>query len=124
MPVTRMRLPSRMPTAAHVTTTPRHARLWRVMEIEDEEAALEELAAGDIRPSNAVRIARVLGHSARTAGAGAVASGRWLANTVFDVAPRIPIRSRDVLIAQHGGLTGMSLAQELVRRAARTSAAV
>jgi hypothetical protein len=53
-----------------------------------------------------------------------VASGRWLANTVVDLAPRIPIRSREVLVAQHGGLTGQALAQELVRSACRTSAAV
>ena len=30
----------------------------------------------------------------RLAGPGAVTSGRWLANTVLDLAPRIPVRSR------------------------------
>ena len=89
-----------------------------------EEEALDELAAGDLRPSNALRIGRVLARSARSAGAGAVASGKWLAGTVLDIAPRIPVRNREVLVAQHGGLTGQALADELVRHATLTSAAV
>ncbi len=32
--------------------------------------------------------------SARRAGGAAVTSGRWLADTVLDVAPRLPVRGR------------------------------
>src|SRR5690606_23536679 len=38
-----------------------------------------------------------LAASARRAGRGAVASGRWLAETVLDVAPRLPVRDAETL---------------------------
>jgi hypothetical protein len=91
---------------------------------EEDSEALDDLAAADLSPGAVVRAARALVRSAHAAGAGAVASGRWLATTVAEVAPRIQVRSYDMLVAQHGGLTGPALANELVRRAARTSAAV
>jgi uncharacterized protein (DUF697 family) len=62
--------------------------------------------------------------SARAAGARAVASGRWLADTVVDLAPRIPVRDCATLEAQHGGRRGQALADELVRNAARAAAGV
>ena len=88
------------------------------------EDALRAVAEGDISATTVTRLARTLARSARTAGAGAVASGRWLAATVMDFAPRIPVRTADVLVAQHGGLTGQALADELVRKATWASAAV
>lgn len=68
-------------------------------------------------------LATSLAASARSAGAAAVASGRWLAEWLIDNAPRIPVRDRAVLEAQLG-LQGPELAAELVRRASRASAAV
>lgn len=62
--------------------------------------------------------------SARAAGAGAVASGRWLAETVIDIAPRIPIRDLETLRMHHPGLVGETLANEVIRNASRASAAV
>jgi len=63
-----------------------------------------------------------LAASARQAGRRAVVSGRWLADTVVDVAPRLPVRGADALSAHHGGLVGDELARSVVRGAGRVSA--
>ena len=62
-----------------------------------------------------------LATSARRAGRRAVVSGRWLADTVVDVAPRLPVRGADALSAHHGGLAGDELARSVVRAAGRVS---
>jgi hypothetical protein len=67
---------------------------------------------------------RTLVRSARSAGAGAVASGRWLADTVVDLAARAPIRDARTLSSQYGGVTGDQLARAVIRSAARASASV
>jgi hypothetical protein len=59
--------------------------------------------------------------SARRAGRAAVLSGRWLADTVVDVAPRLPVRSAEALSAHHDGLTGDALARSVVAAAGRVS---
>ena len=53
-----------------------------------------------------------------------MASGRWMADTVVDLAPRIPVRDLPTLVAQHDGRTGRALADELIRRASRASGGV
>jgi hypothetical protein len=65
-----------------------------------------------------------LARSARRAGRGAVVSGRWLSETVVDLAPRIPVRSAEALSSHHGGLTGEALARSVVRAAGRVSAGI
>jgi hypothetical protein len=65
-----------------------------------------------------------LASSARRAGRRAVVSGRWLADTVVDVAPRLPVRDADRLSTQYDGLTGGELARELVRSAGRVSGGI
>jgi hypothetical protein len=94
----------------------------RLHVVSDEEVA--ELADGRLEAGELVRLARVLAGSARAAGAKAVATGQWLATTVIDVAPRIPIRDAATLSAAHGGLTGAPLASELIQRASRSSATI
>ena len=84
---------------------------------------LESIGEGEIDPNRLRRLLVALAGSARTAGTKAVVSGRWLADQVVDVAPRIPVRSREQLEVQFG-LTGRPLADELVRKASRSSAAV
>jgi hypothetical protein len=59
--------------------------------------------------------------SARRAGRHAVVSGRWLADTVVDVAPRLPVRGPEALSAHHEGLTGDELARSVLRSAGRVS---
>lgn len=90
--------------------------------VSDEEVA--DLAEGKVEPRELVRLAGVLARSARSAGARAVATGHWLATTVIEVAPRIPIRDARTLSVEHDGLTGAPLAAELIQRASRTSAAI
>lgn len=48
-------------------------------------------------------------------------SGRWLADTVVDVAPRLPVRGAAALSDHHGGLVGDELARSVVRAAGRVS---
>ena len=65
-----------------------------------------------------------LAASARTAGATAFASGRWIAGVVVDAAPHIPVRDLATLSEHHGGLTGEALADALVRQAMLATAGV
>jgi hypothetical protein len=48
----------------------------------------------------------------------------WVADSVTRVAPHIPVRDLDVLIAHHGGLEGDELAERLIRNAARVTAGI
>jgi hypothetical protein len=50
-----------------------------------------------------------------------VVSGRWLADTLVDVAPRLPVRGAAALSDQHGGLVGDELARSVIRAAGRMS---
>ncbi len=90
--------------------------------VSDEEVA--DLAEGRVDASLIVGLAGRLASSARVAGTRAVATGQWLASTLIDVTPRIPIRDAATLSADHGGLSGAALAGELIRRASRASATV
>ncbi|HJQ00293.1 MAG TPA: hypothetical protein VJ851_01715 [Jatrophihabitans sp.] len=66
----------------------------------------------------------VLIRSARQAGVRAVAAGRWLADLVQDVAPRLPIRDAQALRKQYPGLTDIEIAERLIRTATKTTAAL
>lgn len=70
------------------------------------------------------RLSRLLVQSGRTAGAAAVASGKWLAELLVEAAPHIPVRNRQLLEMHHDGATGATLADALVTNASRASAAV
>jgi hypothetical protein len=48
----------------------------------------------------------------------------WIADTVVDIAPRVPLRNLETLRAHFTGLTDDEIADRLVRNAARTSAGV
>jgi hypothetical protein len=84
-------------------------------ELDDAEAAEVDRARTQIA---------ALATSARRAGRHAVVSGRWLADTVVDVAPRLPVRDATALSAHHEGLTGDALARSVVRAASRVSGGV
>jgi hypothetical protein len=63
--------------------------------------------------------------SAKAAGAGAVASGRWLTDVVTDAVPYLPIRDAATLRTHHGpDRTDEQIADALVRNASRATAAV
>ncbi len=48
----------------------------------------------------------------------------WIADTVVDIAPRVPLRNLETLRAHFPGLTDDEIADRLVRNAARTSAGI
>jgi hypothetical protein len=52
------------------------------------------------------------------------AATAWIADTVVDIAPRIPMRGLATLRSHHPGLTDEQIADRLVRNAARTSATI
>lgn len=92
----------------------------------DELSELLGEIAAEEEPSRRVMapLAVALARSARTAGAAAVTSGRWLADVVVDAAPRIPVRDLATLRQHHHGLEGEPLADALVRNAVLATATV
>lgn len=48
----------------------------------------------------------------------------WIADTVVEVAPRIPLRDLPTLYAQHPGMNANQIADRLVRNAARATAGI
>lgn len=70
------------------------------------------------------RLARLLAESARRAKAAGVGRRRWLTDTVAEIAPHIPVRDLETLRRHHGGLTGESLADSLVRAAQHATTGV
>jgi hypothetical protein len=85
------------------------------------DSDIDEVAAGGT--SGMAAFATAITRSAGRAGVGAVASGRWLADTVVDLGSRMARRDLATLEA-HYGLSGQDLADALVRNASRSSAAV
>jgi hypothetical protein len=71
-----------------------------------------------------LRLSGVLAERARTAGAGAVMSGRWVAGLLLEAAPHIPVRDLETLREHHHGLTGEALADAMVKNAANVTTAV
>ena len=70
------------------------------------------------------RLAVILAASARRAGAAAVASGRWLTETIEDLAPHVPVRDLATLRSHYHGLSRDDLARALIDSAARATGAV
>jgi hypothetical protein len=70
------------------------------------------------------RFARLLTASARRAGVAGVGRGRWLTDTVMEIAPHVPVRDLDTLRRHHDGLMGEALADSLVRAAQRATTGV
>ena len=71
-----------------------------------------------------VRLSRIVGARARTAGAKAVTSGRMLADLLVEAAPHIPVRDLETLVEHHHGLTGEALADALVKNATRATTSI
>lgn len=69
-------------------------------------------------------LTRALAASMKHAGRASVVGGRWLSELLVDVVPRIPLRDRSTLHAQHPGLTDEDLAQLLISGAAKATGAV
>lgn len=94
----------------------------------DLAEVIGRLSADDLSRSERGRqlgsLAAGLAGGVRAAGARAVVGGRYLADTVTDLAPHVPVRGLLTLREHHGGLSGRELAEELVAHASRVTAAV
>lgn len=86
--------------------------------------AIGELGEGRPSADQMRRVVTLVGSSARTAGARAVASGRWLADVSAEAATHLPIRDAATLAEHHRSLEGALLAGALVRNASLTTATV
>lgn len=82
-------------------------------------AGREDTTAGGL-----AGVGRLAARSMREAGTRAVASGRWLAETLIDAAPRVPVRDLAVLRQQYPDLSQSALAGELIRNASRVTGAL
>jgi hypothetical protein len=100
------------------------ARLPAVVRRLTDEPGGADGAGDDSRARLLLRLGGALAGSARQAGAAAVATGRWLTDTVVDLAPHIPIRDRETLSRQHGGLVGDQLADAVIESASRESGGI
>ena len=74
-------------------------------------------AAGDERRQLLARLGRALTRSGRI-------GGKWLVDTVLDLAPRVPVRDLTILQAHHPGLSREELADALVSAAAKSTAGI
>ena len=63
-----------------------------------------------------------LARSAKASGIRAVAAGRWLADLIIELAPRVPVRDALALRRQHPGLSDIEIAERLIRQATMTTA--
>ena len=70
------------------------------------------------------QLAAALLRSGRAAGAGAVTSGRWMADQLIAAAPHLPVRDLATLRSHHRGLEGEALGEAVVRNAVRATAGV
>jgi len=95
---------------------------------DDLSGTLADLTADELDQSERRRLLGRLANELRKRGVGDLfrprAAIRWIADLVGDVAPRLPIRSRDTLRRHFPGLPDDVLAERLIRNAARTTAAV
>ncbi|MFL6162373.1 MAG: hypothetical protein ACJ74U_09095 [Jatrophihabitantaceae bacterium] len=71
-----------------------------------------------------IALVPVLASSAREAGLRAVAAGRWLVDLVVEITPRLPIRDAQTLREHHVGLTDIEIAEQLVKSATWSTAAI
>jgi hypothetical protein len=93
----------------------------------DDQALSEAIGELTEHPADRhalVRVAERLSKSARAAGVGPVANGKWLADVLVQSAEHIKVRDIETLSRHHNGLGGAALAEEVVRNATRASAAV
>ena len=89
---------------------------------DDLGRAVGDLAGRGADRGSLARVAKLAAQSMQAAGARSVATGVWMAETLLDAVPHIPVRDAATLSRQHGGHTGDLLAAEVVRAASHTTA--
>lgn len=84
----------------------------------------ESIELEDLDRSRYRSLVVALARSARTAGRKTVLSGRWLAETVIEMAPHVPVRDAGTLSQHYDGLQGAALAHSMIRSSGRVSASI
>ena len=107
---------------AHGNRRGRNALMTDTGTEEDLGRAVGDLAGRGADKGTLTHAARLVARSMKAAGARSVATGVWLAETLVDAIPHIPVRDAGILSTQHGGKTGDALAAEVVRAASHTTA--
>lgn len=86
------------------------------------------LTAEELPPQQRRRLFGRLVAQVRARGVGPLfrpkAALRWVADSLIDIAPHLPIRDLATLRRHHHGLVGEALAEQLIRNAARATASV
>jgi hypothetical protein len=96
---------------------------------DDFAAAVAEITRDDV-PTSARRrlLGKIVAREVRVRGVRDLFRPKsmigWIADSVTDVAPHIPIRDLETLRAHHDGLDGDALAERLIRNAARVTTAI
>ena len=75
-------------------------------------------------PKSIAHVTKRLAKSIRVSRSGVTLSGKSLADLMFLIAPKIPVRDLEELQAHYGGMNGPSLAGLTIRHASRKSAGV
>ncbi|HEX8080632.1 MAG TPA: hypothetical protein VF557_10520 [Jatrophihabitans sp.] len=65
-----------------------------------------------------------LTRSAKASGFRAVTAGRWLADLIIELAPRVPVRDIQALRRQYPGQSDIEIAERLIRHATKTTASL
>lgn len=84
----------------------------------------EERAGVAGRGSQVTRLVTAVGRSSREAGTSALVRGRWLADVMVEVAPRLGVRDVPALRRQYPGLPDEAIADALVATATRATMAI
>jgi uncharacterized protein (DUF697 family) len=91
-------------------------------------ATVAALTADDIAPGSRRRLLGRLVGQVRRSGLGQLfrpkSAMRWMADTVGEVTPHIPVRDLETLRRHHDGLDGDALAERLIRNAALGTAGI
>ncbi len=91
-------------------------------------ATVAAITAHDLEPGSRRKLLGRLVEEIRGSGLGRLfrprAALRWMADTVGEIAPHIPVRDRETLRRHHDGLDGEDLAERLIRNAALATAGV
>lgn len=83
-----------------------------------------KLASGKVSKHTLRKLASTMRRSLKISRKGVTLSGQGIADLLLAVAPHIPVRDVETLQATYSGVAGATLAGQVIRTSARTSAAV
>lgn len=85
---------------------------------------IARLVSRDVDKRDVKRLATLLRQYLKVGRKGVTFNGKGLADLLIYIAPRLPVRSLDTLHKSYGGVTGGTLAGQVIKSSSRSSAAV